>query len=90
MMGIGVHSRSSRVTSMPSRSGRPRSRITRSGRCASDGRQRLLAVGGLEHGVAVRRQGGAQEAPDGRLVVHDQHARPALAHGFSLPAACSG
>ena len=37
--------------------------------------QRRLAVAGFLDAIVLRRQRGAQEAPDGRFVVHDQDAQ---------------
>ncbi len=72
---VDPFSRSRRMTSNPSRPGRPRSRIDHIGRAAPHGLQRRLAVLRLDHADGPAPRGWSEEAPDRRLVVDDQHAQ---------------
>ena len=74
-MGTAVHSRSLRITSRPSMSGRPRSRMTTSGwRVAAASSASAPGVR-LEEPVALADERGAQESPDGHLVLDDEDGR---------------
>ena len=65
--------------------GQPQVQHDQIGTIANDSGQRLLTVGGLKHGVVVRRQRGVQKSTDGRLVIHHKHAQSTLAHRYTLP-----
>ena len=75
MIGTFDHSRMRAITSWPSRSGRPRSRITRSGLCGRALGDAVLAAHRLDHLVAIRVQADPQELADLRFVVDHQDAR---------------
>ena len=89
MIGIFDHSRSCRVTSIPSPSGSTRSMMAASGGRTEARSMRLL--GGLGHdrvepGLAQQH---LQRAHYLRLVVADQHARPALLAHAGCSTGCS-
>ena len=81
MTGTRDQSRSSRMTSVPSRSGSPEVQQHRVRRPAGRLVQRLLAAGRRVHLVAARPQVDPQRAEQRGLVLHDQH--PGLAAGSS-------
>ena len=63
------------MTSLPSMSGRPRSRRTRSGAARRDHADRLGAGRGRRHLKAAGGQAGLEEALDLRLVIDNEDAR---------------
>ena len=85
MIGTSDHSRTRRITSLPSPSGRPRSSTTISGDLGGDPFQRLRHGAGSLDVVAVGLQRRLEKAKDRRLVVDDQHAGLA-GHGDALRA----
>ena len=67
-------------------SGRPRSRITRSGLRVPRFDQALPAGLGVEHPEALRTESGPQEAPHLRVVLDADDCRPGFAHDPAAPA----
>ena len=84
-MGVFDHSRSRRVISTPSRSGRPRSRRIEVRGAGRGFDEALLAGDRFDQAVALGGQRRPQEAHDLRLVLHHQDdlGEPAAASGRS-------
>ena len=80
MTGARDQVRSSRMTATPSRSGRPRSRMTASGGCWAASAERLPAGRRGDDVVAAGPQVDAQRTQQRGLVLHDEHAGPHGGH----------
>ena len=75
MIGTVLRARSCLQTSSPSSFGSIRSRTTRSTGCSPKRCERLLAVGRLNHAVAVALEREAEHLADGLVVVDEQNRR---------------
>ena len=82
---MSLHSRSARHTSTPSPSGSTRSRIAASGRCSVATCSASAAVSAGNASKPASRMHDLQRAHDVRLVVADEHPRPALMAAAARP-----